>query len=156
MRRATTELYSSTLGRAKQRRRFVQIVATVDRHARLMYSHIELRSLSTNLRRAERPCGGCWGCSPQRCELDAASSRTLGSPTAMWSSCGSTKSRPCSTACARHRACGRKIRRCPTYSPLLTKWRKQLLYNTSSKSVFASPTPQAITYMPAARPLRAI
>ena len=48
------------------------------------------------------------------------------------------------------------IRRCPTYSPLLTKWRKQLLYNTSSKSVFASPTPQAITYMPAARPLRAI
>ena len=121
--------YSSTLGRARQRRRFVQIVATVARHARPMYSHIEPRSLSTNLRRAERPCGGCWGCSPQRCLLDAVSNRTLVSPTAMWSSCGSTKSCPCSTAYARHRACGRSsyvtrlnehvarrcraIRRCP-------------------------------------------
>ena len=75
----------------------------------LNYSHIKLRSLSTNLRRAERPCGGCWGCSPQRCALDAVSNRTLGSPTAMWSSCGSTKSCTCSTACARHRACGRNV-----------------------------------------------
>ena len=114
---------------AKQRRRFVQIVATVDRHAHLMYSHIELRSLSTNLRRAERPCGGCWGCSPQRCVLDAASSRTLGSPTAMWFSCGSTKSRTCSTACARHRACGRKIRRCPTYFSYITTPNKRVTGN---------------------------
>ena len=107
VRRATTELYSSTLGRAKQRRRFVQIVATVDRHARLMYSHIELRSLSTNLRRAERPCGGCWGCSPQRCELDAASSRTLVSPTATGVSAVSTKAWLSPTACRRCCACGR-------------------------------------------------
>ena len=109
VRRATLQVYSSTLGRARQRRRFVQIVATVARHARLMYSYIKLRSLSTNLRRAERPCGGCWGCSPQRCALDAVSNRTLGSPTAMWSSCGSTKSCTCSTACARHRTCGRNV-----------------------------------------------
>ena len=72
-----------------------------------LYCHFLLCHVLPRPVRGDSPCGGCWGCSPQRCELDVASSRTLVSPTAMWSSCGSTKSCPCSTACARHRACGR-------------------------------------------------
>ena len=75
-----------------------------------MWSTHILRPLTTNLRRGEWPCGGCRGMRhPGESLLDAASSRTLGSQTAMWSSCASTKSCHCSTAYARHRTFGRNV-----------------------------------------------
>ena len=39
--------------------------------------HIVLRHVLPRPVRGDSPCGGCWGCSPQRYLLDVASSRTL-------------------------------------------------------------------------------
>ena len=75
---------------------------------KILAKEYETTPWSTNLRRATRPCGECWGCSPQRGVLDAACSRTIRSPTAMWLSFVSTHDRPCRTAYERHRACGRR------------------------------------------------
>ena len=71
--------------------------------------HIVLRHVLPRPVRGDSPCGGCWGCSPQRCELDAASSRTLGSPTTTGSSVVSTKKCISSTACRGCCAFGRKM-----------------------------------------------
>ena len=71
--------------------------------------HIVLRHVLPRPVRGDSPCGGCWGCSPQRCELDAASSRTLGSPTTTGSSVVSTKKCLSSTACRGCCAFGRKM-----------------------------------------------